>query len=185
MFNLGEMLPTISDAAVLAASAVGFGGSSLLLVSSAKASIAAFAQLSRPKPRDNWYEDDDGKCTPESMAQFSNKSPKRLCLVLAVAAFGASVAISVLGTLHAETVQGKISLWLLTASWVCSSLCCETLCESFYADICRQSYYYRPFRSGLTSLLCGATRPAFASLHLPLQLALRFSRRYSRLATHP
>ncbi|KAM3464385.1 hypothetical protein NHJ6243_002441 [Beauveria neobassiana] len=112
------LLPDVSDVWFLVASAGGLGISGLLLASRLTTCTAAFAQLRRPKPHDNWYEDEDGKSTPESMARFSNKTPKLLCLFLAAVAFGASVAVSVLTTLHLESRNGKISCWLLTIGWV-------------------------------------------------------------------
>ncbi|OAA38416.1 ABC transporter, transmembrane domain, type 1 [Beauveria brongniartii RCEF 3172] len=111
------LLPVTSDVWFLVASAGGLGTCGLLLASRLTPCTAAFAQLRRPKPHDNWYQDEDGKSTPESMASFSNKTPKLLCLFLAAVAFGASVAVSVLTTLHLESRNGKISCWLLTIGW--------------------------------------------------------------------
>lgn len=125
------MLPNISDTWALVGSAVGLGCASLLLASRITTCAAVFAQLRRPKPHDNWYEDEDGKSAPELMARFSNKTPKLVCLYLAAMAFGASVAISVLGTLHLESQNAKISSWLLTAGWVSQEICLRTASQRF------------------------------------------------------
>ncbi|KAJ6781021.1 hypothetical protein PWT90_04923 [Aphanocladium album] len=112
-----EMLLQVSDACVLTLSGFGLGSASLVLAVQLKACVAPFAQLSRPKPQDNWYEDIDGKSTPESMARFSNKIPKQVCLLLAAAGFAASVAVSVLSILYIEAREEAISFWLSTVTW--------------------------------------------------------------------
>ncbi|OAA56408.1 ABC transporter, transmembrane domain, type 1 [Cordyceps fumosorosea ARSEF 2679] len=111
------MLPDIADAWLLAASALVACSASLLLVSRFTTCTAGFAQLRRAKPQDNWYEDEDGKSTPESIARFSNKTPKLLCFCLAAIAFAASLAISMLATLHSGSRDAITSAWLLTLGW--------------------------------------------------------------------
>ncbi|EGX89676.1 ABC bile acid transporter, putative [Cordyceps militaris CM01] len=113
------LLPENPESWLLAASALGVCGASIVVASRFTTCAAGFAQLAvRAKPQDNWYEDEDGKSTPESMARFSNKAPKLLCLFLSTVAFAASVAVSVLSTLYAETRNGQISSWLLTLAWL-------------------------------------------------------------------
>ncbi|XWX00320.1 hypothetical protein V2A60_008340 [Cordyceps javanica] len=115
------LLPNISDTWLLAASAAGLCSAFLLLLSRLTTCTAGFAQLGRPKPQDNWYEDEDGKSTPESMAIFSNRYPKLVCLLLTTLAFVTSVAISMIATLYAESRNEKISAWILTLAWMIAS----------------------------------------------------------------
>lgn len=176
-------LPNISDTWVLAGSALGLGSASLLFASRITACAAIVAQWRGSKPHDNWYEDDDGKSAPESMAKFSNKTPKLVCLFLAAVAFGASVAISVLGTLHLESQAGIISSWLLTISWVSGNLYrarSADLYLSSYPDQASQLSCSKLSLFALTSPRSDATNSVFDSPHPHLQSLLdSFSKGYS------
>lgn len=95
-------------------------GAGLVVValSASPAILAILTQFRNRTPKDNFYEDGDGKATPESIAEFSNRKTKTAILLLSAVGAGTSIAISVLSTLQ----QAKYGLfwenWLLTAAWV-------------------------------------------------------------------
>lgn len=75
-------------------------------------------QTRRNAPKDNFYEDADGKSTPEAVADFSNKKAKVAISIFGVVAFGTSVVIAVLTTLG--THHGpSLPAWLTSAAFVC------------------------------------------------------------------
>ncbi|KAK2594786.1 hypothetical protein QQS21_007473 [Conoideocrella luteorostrata] len=79
-----------------------------------------FAQLAQARhrtPPDNFYEDVDGKSTPETMAAYSNKKPKLCILVFSVIGFGLSVAVTILSKLHPLGDGLSLENWLITATW--------------------------------------------------------------------
>lgn len=80
--------------------------------------LAILAQVRNRTPKDNFYEDIDGKSTPESSAAFSNTKPKLAILFLSAAGFGLSLAVSVLGFLHPLRDGLILPNWLLTGIWV-------------------------------------------------------------------
>lgn len=83
--------------------------------------FAILAQIRNRTPKDNFYEDIDGKATPESIAAFSNTRPKVAILTLSVLGLGLSVAISVLDTLHPTYDGMLLPNWLFTGTWVSSN----------------------------------------------------------------
>ncbi|KAH6990845.1 P-loop containing nucleoside triphosphate hydrolase protein [Ilyonectria sp. MPI-CAGE-AT-0026] len=94
-------------------------GAGLVVValSASPAILAILTQFRNRTPKDNFYEDGDGKATPESIAEFSNRKTKTAILLLSAVGAGTSIAISVLSTLQ----QSKYGLfwenWLITAAW--------------------------------------------------------------------
>lgn len=83
--------------------------------------VSILAQIRSKTPKDNFYEDIDGKSTPESVAAFSNTRPKIAILVLSIIGFGLSLPVSILGVLHPVRHGLNLPNWLLTATWVSSS----------------------------------------------------------------
>jgi len=82
---------------------------------------AIFAQLAQARDhrhRDNFYEDVDGKSTPETMAAFSNKKPKLCLLISAVVGFGLSIAVTILSILHPLGDGLALENWLSNGCWV-------------------------------------------------------------------
>lgn len=75
-------------------------------------------QVRNGAPKDNFYEDRDGKSTPESMAAFSNKRPKSISFLFAVTGLGTSIAFSVLETINRRQHNVFLPNWLTTAAWV-------------------------------------------------------------------
>ncbi|KAG5983517.1 hypothetical protein E4U55_007983 [Claviceps digitariae] len=79
-----------------------------------------FAQLAQARdrtPRDNFYEDVDGKSTPETMAAFSNKKPKFCLLISALVGFGLSLAVTILSTLRPLGDGIVLENWLSNGCW--------------------------------------------------------------------
>lgn len=74
-------------------------------------------QIRKRAPKDNFYEDRDGKSTPEAVAVFSNRPQKVAVLFFSVIGVGTSITVSVLSAIEAEAGQALES-WLVTASWV-------------------------------------------------------------------
>ncbi|KFA76189.1 hypothetical protein S40288_07267 [Stachybotrys chartarum IBT 40288] len=79
--------------------------------------LAIVSQMRSRTPKDNFYEDIDGKSTPESVAAFSNWRIKTAILVLSLIGFGLSVAVSVLAILNPGLDGFLLVNWLTTASW--------------------------------------------------------------------
>lgn len=80
--------------------------------------VTIIRQIRKGAPKDNFYEDRDGKATPESIAAFSNKAPRAVILLFASLGLGTSISISVLTTLHHERDGLFLENWMVTASWV-------------------------------------------------------------------
>lgn len=81
--------------------------------------LAFLRQSIHKKPKDNFYEDRDGKSTPEAIAAFSNRWPKVIVAFFATLGLASSLAISVLTTLEvADRRVLFLENWLVTASWV-------------------------------------------------------------------
>ncbi|KAL7939657.1 P-loop containing nucleoside triphosphate hydrolase protein [Trichoderma chlorosporum] len=78
--------------------------------------FALLSQIRNRTPKDNFYQDVDGTSTPEAVASFSNKWPKVAILVLSLASFGPSLALSVLSSLHLSQDGLFVSNWLITAA---------------------------------------------------------------------
>lgn len=74
-------------------------------------------QIRKRAPKDNFYEDRDGKSTPEAVAAFSNTKHKATVLLFSVIGAGTSIAASVLTFIGTEVDQ-MLGTWLITASWV-------------------------------------------------------------------
>jgi hypothetical protein len=101
---------------------VGLTGAGLAVVALATtpALVTAVTQLRKRTAKDNFYEDIDGKSTPESIAAFSNRLPKIFILALSAIGLGTSIAISVLSSLNPHTDALLLKNWLITGTWVSS-----------------------------------------------------------------
>ncbi len=74
-------------------------------------------QLRKRDPKQDTYEDEDGKSTPEAVKAFSAKPSKAAITLFASIGCGLSLAVSVLGTLRLR--DGKcLENWLCAAAWV-------------------------------------------------------------------
>ncbi|KAL6919458.1 hypothetical protein FSST1_003484 [Fusarium sambucinum] len=93
-------------------------GLGLVALTTAPALVAVIDQLRKRTPKDNFYEDIDGKSTPESIAAFSNRLPKILILVSSATGLGTSIAVSVLSSLHSSSNELLLENWLLTGAWL-------------------------------------------------------------------
>ncbi|KAF5652340.1 hypothetical protein F25303_3338 [Fusarium sp. NRRL 25303] len=93
-------------------------GTGLVVVALATtpALATAVTQLRKRTARDNFYEDADGKSTPESLAAFSNRLPKIFILALSAVGLGTSIAISVLHSLS-QSDSLLLKNWLITGAW--------------------------------------------------------------------
>lgn len=98
--------------------------------------LDTISQVRKRTPKDNFYEDTDGKSSPEAVAAFSNKWPKVTILSLALIGLATSVAISVLSTLHISLDDLLLANWLTTASWVGLSLQARHITNSLGACAC-------------------------------------------------
>lgn len=94
-------------------------GTGLVVVALATtpALATAVTQLRKRTARDNFYEDADGKSTPESLATFSNRLPKVFILALSAVGLGTSIAISVLQSLS-QSDSLLLKNWLIAGAWV-------------------------------------------------------------------
>ncbi|KAF5609818.1 ATP-dependent bile acid permease [Fusarium pseudoanthophilum] len=93
-------------------------GTGLVVVALATtpALATAVTQLRKRAARDNFYEDADGKSTPESLAAFSNRLPKVFILALSAVGLGTSIAISVLHSLS-QSDSLLLKNWLIAGAW--------------------------------------------------------------------
>ena len=100
--------------------------------------LAIRTQARHATPKDNFYEDVDGKSTPEAVADFSNKKPKGAIVLLSVAALATSVAISVLASLNLTRHHLFLQNWLTTAAFVRlnSNHFCAICFAGTHAEIC-------------------------------------------------
>lgn len=99
-----QLLPTVSGLAIVGICAL-------------PSAAALVSQLRSREPRSAWYEDDDGKSTPEAVAAFSAKTPKALILLFSLAGCGLSAALSVVSTLYPTNGSLPVNGWLSTATW--------------------------------------------------------------------
>lgn len=101
--------------AILPLAAVGLG---IVGLASLPGLSAIRTQIRNRTPRDNFYEDVDGKSTPEAIAAFSQKREKIAILVLASLSFDTSIAVSILSTLNVSHDGLLLVNWLSTATSV-------------------------------------------------------------------
>ncbi|KJZ71495.1 hypothetical protein HIM_09134 [Hirsutella minnesotensis 3608] len=79
--------------------------------------LAIFAQIRNRTAKDNFYEDEDGKSTPETLAAFSNKAPKTAIVVLSMLGFASSIAISTLASIDRSENELYLGNWLTAGAW--------------------------------------------------------------------
>lgn len=91
---------------------------SVVGLSAVPAVSAIVSQLRNRTPKDNFYEDIDGKSTPEAIAAFSNRAPKIFILVFSIVGLGTSIAISVLSSLNLGQDELVGENWLVFGAWV-------------------------------------------------------------------
>jgi hypothetical protein len=84
------------DDSMVAAVATGLGIVGLVSI---PAVFTVMLQLTTRQPRQDSYQDADGKATPESLAAYSAKLPKTLIVLFAALACSTGVATAVLTTL--------------------------------------------------------------------------------------
>ncbi|KAF4340544.1 ATP-dependent bile acid permease [Fusarium beomiforme] len=92
-------------------------GLAVVALATTPALVTAITQLRKRTARDNFYEDADGKSTPESLAAFSNRLPKVFILALSAIGLGTSIAISVLSSLNSLSGSLLLRNWLITGAW--------------------------------------------------------------------
>lgn len=97
----------------LSASALGITGLATL-----PGLLAVLAQSRDRTPPENFYEDEDGKATPETMAAFSNKKPKRCVLTFSIFAFGLSISVAVLSMFQSLPYHLNLENWLIVGTTV-------------------------------------------------------------------
>ncbi|PHH87815.1 hypothetical protein CDD83_8368 [Cordyceps sp. RAO-2017] len=104
----------IDGTALLALSATALG---IACIGSVPGALAVLGQRRKRTPRDHFYQDHDGKSTPEAVAAFSNKRPKAVIVVLSTLAFASIVAVAVLETAGSSRRRLLLESWLLAGSW--------------------------------------------------------------------
>lgn len=81
--------------------------------------VAIQAQIRNRTPKNNFYEDNDGKSTPESEAAFSNTSSKIATVVCASIALATQLAVAILSLLGRDDRHlAALPDWLITGAWV-------------------------------------------------------------------
>lgn len=75
-------------------------------------------QLTTREPKQDTYEDKDGKATSESVKAYSAKWPKALILLFALVSSGTSIATSVLTSLQSGNNGLFLENWLSTGASV-------------------------------------------------------------------
>lgn len=75
-------------------------------------------QLTTREPKQDTYEDNDGKATPESVNAYSAKWPKTFVLLFALLSSGTSIATSVLTSLQSGSNGLFLENWLSTGASV-------------------------------------------------------------------
>lgn len=111
---IGDGLTMAERLPLLPLSAAGLG---IVGAFSVPTVVTIARQIRKGAPKDNFYEDRDGKATPESIAAFSNRIPRAAILLFASLGLATSISISVLTTLDAQ--DGLfLENWMVTASWV-------------------------------------------------------------------
>ncbi len=75
-------------------------------------------QFRRRDPKEDLYEDGDGKSTAEAMKAYSAKLSKTAILLFALAGFATSLAITVLVILRAGRDGLSLEDWLCSGAWV-------------------------------------------------------------------
>lgn len=69
-------------------------------------------QLTTHEPKQNTYEDKDGKATPDSVKAYSAKVPKSLIVLFAALGFATAISTAVLATIHVERDGLFLENWL-------------------------------------------------------------------------
>jgi hypothetical protein len=76
------------------------------------------AQLAKPEPKEDDYEDPDGKSTPEAVASYSAKVPKTLIFLFAALGCSTSIAVAVVSLITKTETGIFLEAWLTVATWV-------------------------------------------------------------------
>lgn len=79
-------------------------------------------QLTTREPKQDTYEDEDGKATPESVKAYSAKVPKFFILLFAVLGCATAIATGVLTTLHIGNDGLLLENWLSAGASVSYNL---------------------------------------------------------------
>lgn len=93
-------------------------GLALIGLASSPAGFYLARQLTTREPKQDSYEDADGKATPESFKAYSAKWPKAFIVAFASLATGASIATAIVSTLSAAKSDLFLEDWLGTAASV-------------------------------------------------------------------
>lgn len=75
-------------------------GLGIILLVSTPAFFTFTSQLTTRQPKQETYEDKDGKATPESVTAYSARLPKTLIVLFAALTCSTGIATAVLATLH-------------------------------------------------------------------------------------
>jgi hypothetical protein len=122
---MSQMFP-----ALLSYTALTFAG-----ISSLVSLLAVLSQLRTGKPRDRFYEDADGRATPESLARFSNKGLKIVLLFLSILGTSTSAGSLFLFCLHKGNGAATASRSLQATHWV-RYICLMTPCVADFFIRC-------------------------------------------------
>ncbi|KAG5950186.1 hypothetical protein E4U53_005410 [Claviceps sorghi] len=123
---------------------------------------AQLAQARHRAPRDNFYEDADGKSTPETMAAFSNKKPKLCLLVFAVVGFGLSLAVTILSILYPLGDGLAWENWLSNGCW--AAIILQGICiSSQHSPVKSHDLGLWAFLSSLTTAIVTVAEASYVS----------------------
>lgn len=93
-------------------------GLAIIGLASSPAGFYLARQLTTREPKQDSYEDEDGKATPESFKAYSAKWPKTLIVIFASLATGASIATAIVSTLSTGENDLFLEDWLGTGASV-------------------------------------------------------------------
>ncbi|KAM0742263.1 hypothetical protein ACQRIT_002440 [Beauveria bassiana] len=93
-------------------------GLAVAAITTLPALSAIVSQIRSRAPKDNFYEDQDGVATPESIAAFSNKASKFVVTFLAASTAALSIAVAVLNSTASSHGSLFLSTWLTTSAWI-------------------------------------------------------------------
>lgn len=91
-------------------------GTALVGILTLRAASAVVDRLSNRDVKQEIYEDDDGRATPESMKAFSTTRPK--IAIVSFAAIGLVISILLVLVTQRDSVVALENLVLIAASWV-------------------------------------------------------------------
>ncbi|KAJ3489903.1 hypothetical protein NLG97_g5894 [Lecanicillium saksenae] len=143
-------------------------GLAVTALSTVPALSAIVSQIRSRAPKDNFYEDQDGVATPESMAAFSNKASKFAVTFLAASTAALSIALSVINSTDSSHGSLFLPTWLTTAAWILILL--QAACMSAHHDFIKvYNIGLGIFLATLLNIVVSTAETNFVGQHQSLQ----------------